>query len=312
MAGKAELRGVLAAVITPFTDDGAEVDVDGLKRHANHLLETGCHGLIPGGSTGEFTSLSHAERKLVHSVVVAAADGRVPVYPQTGAMTTREAVELSSHAESIGADGVMVAPPYYDPLTFAELKSYYAAVAGAITIPLMIYNIPSATGQHLSAAQIGELAEIPGVTSVKDSSGDAAALSELLEVYGDRVQVCNGGDTLTFFALAAGATAIVLGAANVFPEVSVELFEALATRGDLSAARAIWRRIYPLLAFFEQHSYAARVKTACGLLGRPVGPTRLPLHAPGDNDRGTLAALLERAHLAVTPAGWATTVRQPE
>jgi 4-hydroxy-tetrahydrodipicolinate synthase len=299
MTKAAELHGILPALVTPFTDDGAEIDTDALAANVSRLLDAGCGGLIPGGSTGEFTSLSRSERELLHATVVDAAAGRVPVYAQTGAMTAQEAIELSVHAEGVGAAGVMVAPPYYDALSFDALKGYYAEVASSVSIPVMLYNIPSATGQHLTPEQIAELAdEIPGVASVKDSSGDASALTELLERYGDRLQVCNGWDTLTFFGLAAGAKASVWGAANIFPELAVELFTAVSERGDLVAGRRIWSQLYPLVSFVEAASYTARVKAACRLRGLSVGPARRPLLSPNDQELKTLDELLTQVGLS--------------
>src|SRR5215475_11567334 len=175
MANTLELRGILPAMITPFTADGAAVNTQALADHTRHLIDAGVGGLMPGGSTGEFTALSKAERQQVHATVIEAAGDRVPVVPQTGALTVQEAIELSVHAEKAGAAGVMVAPPFYDPLSLAELHAYFAAVAGSISIPVMLYHIPSVTGQQMTTDQIGELAQIPGVASIKDSSGDASA-----------------------------------------------------------------------------------------------------------------------------------------
>jgi dihydrodipicolinate synthase/N-acetylneuraminate lyase len=299
MSKQSDLRGIFPAMITPFTDDGAAVDTNALASHTKYLLDAGVGGLIPGGSTGEFTSLCKAERELVHSTVVEAAAGRAPVIPQTGAMTAREAIELSVHAERVGAAGVMVVPPYYDRLTFLELKGFYTEVAGAISIPVMIYHIPGSTGQHLSTAEIGELAQIPGVSSIKYSSGDAAALYETLELYRDRLQVCTGWDTLTFFGLAAGVRAAVWGAANIFPELAVELYEAVAERRDLVEGRKIWSRVYPVVAFLEAESYAARVKAACTLVGLQIGAPRRPLLPVNDGDLNALRTLLQQAGLEV-------------
>ena len=304
MTSKLELRGILPAMITPFTADGASVNTEALADHTRHLIDAGAGGLIPGGSTGEFASLSKAERQQVHTTVIAAAEGRVPVVPQTGALTVQDAIELSVHAEKAGAAGVMVAPPFYDPLSFAELHAYFSEVAGAISIPVMLYHIPSVTGQELTPAQIGELADIPGVASIKDSSGDASALTELLQVYSDRLQVCNGWDTLTFFGLASGAKASVWGAANIFPELAVELFDAVAGKGDLEAGRAVWSRIYPVIKFLEAESYTARVKAGSQLVGVQAGPARSPYLPLTPEAVATLADLLRKAGVTLRePAG---------
>jgi 4-hydroxy-tetrahydrodipicolinate synthase len=296
MSRNLDLRGILPAMITPFTSDGP-VDTVALARHTRYLIDAGVGGLIPGGSTGEFAALSNSERKLVHATVVEAAKRDVPVIVQTGALTSAEAIDLGQHAEQTGADGVMVVPPFYDPLTFAEIKAYYTEVASAISLPVMLYHIPGVTGQKLTPAQIGELAEIPGIASIKDSGGDASALTETLELYGDRLQVCNGWDTLTFYGLAAGARASVWGAANIFPELAVELYDTLAVRGDLSAARKTWSRLYPVVAFLEAEHYTPRVKAACELAGVPVGAPRPPSLPVGGEELQTLKTLLDRAGL---------------
>ena len=152
-----EFHGVLPALITPFTEDGAAVDADALAAIVDRLVGAGAGGLVPGGSTGEFTTLSNAERREVVEVTVEAAAGRVPVVAGTGALSTQETVELSLHAERAGAAAVMVVPPFYDALRRRELLAHYTAVAQAISIPIMYYNLPSASGVTLTADQLREL-----------------------------------------------------------------------------------------------------------------------------------------------------------
>ena len=136
---------------------------------------------MPGGSTGEFTTLTNAERRQVIEVTVEAAAGRVPVVAGTGALSTRETVELSVHAERAGATAVMVVPPFYDALSWRELLAHYTAVADAISIPIMYYNLPSASGVKLDTDQLRELRRVARVTSLKDTGGDAVAATELIQ-----------------------------------------------------------------------------------------------------------------------------------
>lgn len=303
MTKKLELRGILPAMLTPFTEDGSSIDTAALTALTNRLIDAGVGGLIPGGSTGEFAALSTHERKLLHETVINAAAGRVPVVAQTGALTAAEAIELSKHAEQAGAACVMVVPPFYDPLEFRELKAYYASVAAAVDIPVMIYHIPGVTGQQLTPDELGELADIPGIESVKDSGGDAGALTQLQERYGDKLQVCNGWDILTFFGLSYGLKASVWGAANIFPEQAVALFDALS-KGDVETGRELWSRLVPLVTWLDEGSYTARVKAATRLLGVQVGPARSPFLEPTDEAldqaRGFLAdlGLLQAASVA--------------
>src|SRR5919204_5257374 len=162
-------HGVLPALITPFTEDGSAIDTEALTAIVDRLVNAGVAGLVPGGSTGEFTTLSHAERREVVEATVEAAAGRVPVVAGTGALSTRETVELSVHAEQAGAAAVMIVPPFYEALSWRELLAHYTAIADAIEIPIMYYNLPSASGQRLTA---GQLRELP-ITCLKDTGGDA-------------------------------------------------------------------------------------------------------------------------------------------
>src|SRR6266536_62423 len=284
-------HGVLPALITPFINDGSAIDGDALAANVERLIGAGVGGVVPGGSTGEFVTLTNAERRQLVEATVEAAAGRVPVVAGTSALSTRETVELSVHAEKAGAAAVMVAPPFYEPLSWRELSAHFAAVAEAITIPIMYYNLPAATGVRLTAAQLRELQGV-GVTCLKDSGGDAIAATELIQT--DGPTLLNGMDTLTFAALAAGVEAVVWGAASILPEQCVALHRLLVDDGDLAAGRELWARLWPLCHFLEGQSYAAAVKTACQLAGCITGPVRAPLLPLTDAATAELAALLDR------------------
>jgi 4-hydroxy-tetrahydrodipicolinate synthase len=284
-------HGVLPALITPFTEDGGAIDTHALAANVERLIGAGVGGLVPGGSTGEFTTLTHAERRQLTEVTVEAAAGRVPVVAGTGALSTRETVELSVHAEQAGAAAVMVVPPFYDPLPWRELLAHYTAVADAIEIPIMYYNLPSATGVTLTAEQLRALP----IASLKDTGGDAKAATELLQT--DGPTLLNGWDTMTFAALAAGARAVVWGVASIVPEACVELHRLLIDDIDLPAARELWARLWPLCQFLEGTSYPAAVKAACALVGDTTGPVRAPLLPLEADEQRELAAVIDRATL---------------
>jgi dihydrodipicolinate synthase/N-acetylneuraminate lyase len=222
-------------------------------------------------------------------VTVEAAAGRVPVVAGTGALSTRETVELSVHAEQAGAAAVMVVPPFYDALGWRELLAHYTAVAEAIDIPVMYYNLPSASGVTLTAQQLRELP----VACLKDTGGDASAAMELIQT--DGPTLLNGWDTLTFSALAAGVRAVVWGVGSIVPEQCVELHRLLIDDIDLPAARELWTRLWPLCQFLEAQSYPAAVKAACRLVGDTTGPVRAPLLELEDAAMQELGALVERA-----------------
>jgi dihydrodipicolinate synthase/N-acetylneuraminate lyase len=255
---------------------------------------------VPTGSTGEFGSLSPEEYRRVIERYVQAAAGRLPVIAGVGSLTTAGAIDLARHAERVGADAIMLLPPFYDPLSFQGLKAFLSAVAESIAIPIVYYNIPANTGLELTAAEIAELGDIDGVDYLKDTSGDAVAMTELLVAHSDRIKAFNGYDTLTFFAIASGAEASVWGLASIVPELAVELWETLAEKKDLGRARELWRPLWELSAFLESVNYVAGVKTALEIIGEPAGPARLPVQPLAASERERLADILERA--GVVPA----------
>ena len=287
------LSGILAAVPTPFAADGSELDEEALAALVDRLVGAGVHGLVPCGTTGEFTSLSPVEHRRVIELYVAAAAGRVPVVAGVGALTTAGAIALVQHAEQVGADAVMLVPPFYDPLDLATLTVFLAEVAAATSLPIMYYNVPGATGIRLDAAQVAELGDIEGVDYLKDTSGDAVALTDLIVSRGSRIKAFNGWDTLTFAGLALGAEASVWGVAGLVPEQAVALWDTLAVKSDLGAAREQWRDLWALSSYLESVNYVAGVKAALEILGHPVGPARAPVQPLSAEQRAGLVAVLE-------------------
>ncbi len=171
------LSGAMTAMVTPFRE--GRVDEARLRENVEFQIKSGIDGLVPVGTTGESPTLDFPEHERVIELAVEVSRGRVPVIAGTGALSTRETVELSVHAERAGAAAVMIVPPFYDALSWRELLAHYTAVADAIDIPIMYYNLPAATGVRLTAAQFRELQERAGVTCLKDTGGDAVAATEL-------------------------------------------------------------------------------------------------------------------------------------
>ncbi|MFV0462481.1 MAG: dihydrodipicolinate synthase family protein [Nostocoides sp.] len=270
------LQGIIPAIATPFQPDGS-LDEEALRRLVRFEIEAGVGGLIPTGSTGEFFSLTHEERKRVVEVVSSEADGAVPVIPHTGALTTRETVELSQHAEQNGASALMVIPPYYEPLAWDELLAHYQAVSDAVSIPIIYYHMPAATGLEVTPEQFDELAQIENIRYTKDSTGNAVELLGLFKALKGKLSVLNGEDKLTFLAFASGAKGGVWGSATFFPSLAVELYDALVTNQDLVKARGVWDRIWTILDTLGEASYQGAVKAGLDIVGVPVGQTRLPI-----------------------------------
>jgi 4-hydroxy-tetrahydrodipicolinate synthase len=288
----ADLHGVLSAMATPFTPGGESVDEPALRALVERTLAGGVHGLVPCGSTGEFAALSHDERRVVAEIVIDQAAGRVPVVPHTGAMTTREAVVLSRHAEQAGAAGVMVVAPYYEPLSPAEISTYYRDIAQAISIDVMIYNLPMATGVNLTPADIAKLAtDVPNIRYVKDTSGDLSQAARLIHDYGGVVSTFVGWDTLYLASLIEGSPGSVIGAANIVPAELAAIYDAVYV-GDLAQARATWHEIFPLMQFLISGGYVSAVKGALTLIDQPINDPRLPIEPLHGSRLAELQALL--------------------
>ncbi|MFE4663427.1 dihydrodipicolinate synthase family protein, partial [Streptomyces hydrogenans] len=220
-----------------------------------------------------------------------------------GSLTTQGAIDLAQHAENVGADAIMLVPPFYDPLDFPSLKAFLSAVAGSISIPVMYYNLPGITGVKLTAAELAELGDIDGVDYIKNTSDDAVGLAELLAARTDRIKAFNGWDTLTFFGIASGAEASVWGTAGVVPELAVEFWNALAEQKDLDRARELWKHLWAISDFLESVNYVAGIKAGLELIGEPVGPARLPIQPLPAEERERFAGILREAGvLPVTAA----------
>lgn len=293
------LEGILAAVVTPFDADG-KVDLPGIDRQVDFILGGGAHGVVSTGSTGEFTSLSMEEQKSVNAAYARAAQGRGLAIAGAGALTTDASIELTEAAAEAGADAVMIVPPFYDALNFDELLAHYGAISEAVDIPIMYYNLPSATGVDLTPAQFAQLARETNVSCFKDTGGDITKLATILLDYPDDIDALNGWDTLTFEGLALGAKAGVWGGASFMPGLAGQLYQAVAVEGDLARGRELWKLINPICVFLESHNYAAAIKAGVSLVGNDAGSTRRPIQPLAQEHRDTFAALLRAAGVEVT------------
>ncbi|KAK5059680.1 hypothetical protein LTR84_009563 [Exophiala bonariae] len=293
-----ELHGVLVALITPFTDDGSKIDEGRLKAHIDHIIDAGCHGLVPGGSTGEFAAMDIDERKQLAALCVKYAAGRVPVVVGVGSTNVREVLELSVHAAESGAGALMVVPPFYDAPNYEQLRKFLSDVSNASNLPIVYYHIPAASGSALTPSQIAGLSEV-GVQYLKDTSRNAPSYTEVVCAHSDKITAFNGWDTLTFNGLALGAKGCVWGASNIIPELSFQLWDAISVKKDLELGRSLWEKIFPICHFLEQHNYSSAVKTAMEIQGFKTGGVRAPFSLLKDEARAELRTILVAAGLQV-------------
>lgn len=273
----AELYGLMSAMSTPMTEDGSAVDENILRELTERTINAGVHGLVPCGSTGEFAALTGDERRKVVEIVLDQTAGRVPVVPHVGAMSTYEAIAHAKHAEAAGASGLMVVAPYYEPLSLEETKRYFVDVANAVGIPVMVYNLPVATGVNLQPSEVAALArQADNIQYVKDTSGDFSQAAQLIHDHGDVVKTFVGWDTLYLAALVEGSAGSVNGAANLIAPQLREIYDNVQA-GKLTEAKATWDQVFPLMQFLVSGGYVGAVKTALRILGYPAGSARQPI-----------------------------------
>ncbi len=290
------MKGAMTALVTPFTDGGA-VDVEALRRLAAWQVESGIHGLVPCGTTGEGATLDDDEHRLVIATVVEAAAGRVPVVAGCGTNDTRRTVQAARRAAEAGATALLVVSPYYNKPNRSGMVEHYRAVAGATDLPVVLYNVPGRTGQNLGAALILELAALPGIAAVKEASGDLDQIAAVLAERPEGFAVLSGDDALALPTMALGADGIISVVSNEAPAEMAAL-TAAALEGDLRQARELHYRLLPLMRANFAESNPVPVKTAMALLGRCGPALRPPLGPPTEATRAALERALALAGVA--------------
>lgn len=287
-------EGVYPFLVTPLDRERQELDEKALRTHIDDLIvNAGVHGITVLGSTGEFALLSEQERQRVAEIAVSAAKGRVPVVVGTAAIATRTAVKLSQHAQSIGADAIIVNPQAYWSPTDDELLDHYRTIARSVSIPIMLYNNPGTTKVDMPPSFIARLGdEFEHVTAVKESSGDIRRVQNIIALSDGRIKVSIGHQSLGLAAFAVGAVGWTTGIANTIPRQCVEVFDLAVRRSDIAAAREKFMRILPLCDFYAAKSLVRAAKAASAILGKPLGVPRAPLKPLNPADTETLRGLL--------------------
>jgi 4-hydroxy-tetrahydrodipicolinate synthase len=292
-------KGSYTVMVTPFAQDGS-MDEGALRRFVDWQIEQGTQGLIPLGSTGEFLSMTRDERRQVAAVVIEQAQGRVPVLIGTGAEWTQEAVSLSKEAQELGADGVMVIPPYYSSPTEDELFTHYRAIGEAISIPLMVYNNPFTANVDLSAELVARLSQIDTVRYIKESSGDPQRGVRIMDLCGDRMTVFAGYKP--WEAYRCGAAGYVSVMANIAPALSRALYDTTVLQADIAPGFALYQRVLPLIDALAGDLYVSATKAALSMVGMPVGTPRPPRQALPAERLPHLQQVLKELDLLKVPA----------
>ena len=273
-------EGILPALVTPFTDDGKTVDEERLRALVNHCVELGVHGVVPCGTTGEFVNLTTEEKKRVIKIVVDEVNGRVPVVAGTGASGTDQAVEMTRYAKDVGATAALIVTPYYLKPADRGIYEHYYTITNEVDLPIILYNIPQCTGLPLPWQMVEDLAQIPNIVGVKDSSGQLSFILAVLEKVREKINVLCGHDEVVLAGLAAGCSGAILASANVIPDVWVQMYNHVK-KGELQQARELQYKVQKIARIIAG-SGAVGTKEALKMMKIKVGPVRKPLSVGGE------------------------------
>lgn len=272
-----EFEGTFVVVVTPFSSN-EELDIESLKANIDYYVKNGIHGIVVGGSTGEFAALSIQEHKKIIETVVDRVNKRVPVIAGTAACATRRVIELTKYAYDVGADGAMIVPPFYTKLNAKEIYEHYKKIAEAADLPIMLYNNPWTSKIDMEPNLIAKLSEIENINYIKESSGDVSRIWKIINLTRGKMTVFCGADNLALESFLMGAKGWVCVAANIFPKHTSKLYESISKENDVEKARNIYLGLLPLLNYLEETGKFTQLsKAGLEILGYKAGPPRKPL-----------------------------------
>jgi 4-hydroxy-tetrahydrodipicolinate synthase len=288
--------GCGTALVTPFKRDGS-LDEAGVSRLARRQVDAGIHFLVPCGTTGECPTLTDAEQVRIVELVVAEAAGKVPVLAGAGGYNTQEVIHAAQRMRAAGADGILSVTPYYNKPTPEGLFQHYRAIADAVDLPIVVYNVPGRTGCNVDPVTLVRLATIPNVVAVKEASGNVTQMCEICASVPHDFIVLSGDDALTLPLMAIGGRGIISVASNEIPAEMSRLVE-LAERGDFAEARALHQRLFPLMQINFVESNPIPVKSAMASLGLLEEVYRLPMVPPRPASKQRIDAVLQSLGMA--------------
>ena len=286
-----EIKGIIPAMVTPFTDNG-EINKKSLRKLTGYLIDNGVHGLFPVGSTGEFYGMDIDKKREVLKTVLEEAGDRVPVYAGTGAITTKKTVELTTMAAELGVDAVSILTPMFIDPDQQELYEHYKTVAEQVDIPVLLYNNPGRTGVNLEAKLIEKLSKIDNIVGIKDSSGDMTLTGEYIRRTGEDFKVLAGRDTLILSTLTYGGKGSITATANIAPRLPVKIYEEYI-KGNMEKALEAQYELAPLRLAFSFGTFPVVMKEGLNLIGIDTGPTLKPVGPLSEEKREKLKNILK-------------------
>lgn len=262
------------AIVTPFTDDG--VNLDAFGKLIDFQIEQGTDAIIVCGTTGEPSTMTTKEKETAIGFAVEYVHSRVPVIAGTGGNNTAAVIEASRRAQALGADGLLIVTPYYNKCTQAGAIAHYNAVGDAVDLPIIVYNVPSRTGFNILPETLAKMAEHPNIAAMKEASANISQISEMVRLCGDKMDFYSGNDDHVFPLLALGFLGVISVVANVAPRDTHDMVAAYMD-GDIAKSRALQFRLNPLVAALFTEVNPIPVKAGLNLMGFAMGDPRLPL-----------------------------------
>ncbi len=288
-------KGSYVALITPMRTDGS-IDEKKLEALVDWQIREGTNGLVPTGTTGESPTLTHAEHKRVVEVALSVAKGRVPVIAGTGSNSTAEAIDLTKHAKAAGADAAMLVTPYYNKPTQEGLYLHFKAVAEAVDIPIIVYNIPGRSVVNITVETMARIAKIPNIVGVKDATNDLARPYHTRATCGEGFAQMSGEDATILAFLSGGGHGCISVTGNIAPRLCSSMHVAWS-EGRIKDAMAIQDRLMPLHDALFSETSPGPIKYAASLLGLTAETVRLPLAPPGEGTRARVREAMTNAGL---------------
>lgn len=267
-------KGSIVAIVTPFKD--GKVDEEAYRELIEFQIENGTSAIVPCGTTGESATLNMEEHARVIEVAIEAVNKRVPVIAGTGGNSTQEAIELTEHAKKVGADATLQVTPYYNKPTQEGLYQHFKAIADAVPLPQVLYNVPGRTSVNMLPETVARLAELPEVVAIKEASGNLGQMAEIIRLAGDKITLLSGDDNLTLPVLAVGGTGVVSVVANIVPRDTADMVKAWEN-GDVDKAKELYYKLLPLCQAMFYETNPIPVKTSLALMGKIREEMRLPL-----------------------------------
>jgi 4-hydroxy-tetrahydrodipicolinate synthase len=267
-------KGAIVAIVTPFKK--GRVDEVALRNLIEYQIANGTNGIVPCGTTGESSTLSHEEHDQVIEIAIDAAKKRVPVIAGTGSNSTEEALRLTRHAYEAGADGALMVCPYYNRPTQEGLYQHYKMIAESVPIPIIPYNIPSRTGVNMLPETVARLSRISNIVGIKEASGSLKQMQDVISLCGDGFDVLSGDDFFTLPLLLIGGRGVISVISNIAPAdmaAMIDVFEA----GDITRARQLHDKMTPLVDALFIETNPVPVKAALSMMGKIEYEVRLPL-----------------------------------